>query len=81
MYDRTTGSLWTQFDGRPLSFRRTFDGFVDDATGSVWGILGTAVDGPLAGERLMPVIHDDTFLFSWTTFQVEAVLVEPAREG
>ena len=37
-------------------------------TGSRWNVLGQAVDGPLAGARLAPVEHLDTFWFAWAAF-------------
>ncbi len=42
---------------------------VDDETGSRWDILGRAVDGPLAGTRLSPVVHADHFWFAWAAFK------------
>ncbi len=55
-------------DGQTLTFRRTDAGFVDDQTASTWTIFGIAEDGPLAGTRLEPVVHLDTFWFAWGTF-------------
>ncbi len=65
-------------DGTPLTFRAVEDGFVDDQTGSRWNILGTAVEGPLAGERLVAVPHTDAFWFAWATYQPGTVLIDPA---
>jgi hypothetical protein len=42
---------------------------VDDETHSRWDILGRAVDGPLAGIRLSPVVHADHFWFAWAAFK------------
>ncbi len=62
-------------DGRELSFQRNDDGFVDDQTGSRWNVLGHAVDGPLAGAALEPVVHVDTFWFAWGAFQPDTRIV------
>ena len=60
-----TGAFDPALDGRQLSFTRDGDTFVDTPTGSTWNVLGEAVDGPLAGSRLQPVEHVDTFWFAW----------------
>ena len=64
-------------DGTDLSFRADGDTFVDDETGSTWNIQGTAVDGPLAGEQLEPVVHTDTFWFAWATYRPGTTIVSP----
>ena len=59
-------------DGEVLSFARLPDAassagpaaFTDDQTGSIWSVLGRALDGPLAGTQLQPVEHIDTFWFA-----------------
>jgi hypothetical protein len=52
-----------------LSFSPHGDGtFTDQETGTVWDILGTALEGPLKGEQLVPVPHHDTFWFAWAAF-------------
>jgi len=56
-------------DGRPLTWRRDDDGFVDHQTGSRWDLDGTATAGPLTGARLAPALHLDTFWFAWVAFQ------------
>lgn len=66
-----TGVFSPVVDGDLLTFTRDGDVFVDDATGSMWNILGQAVAGPLAGERLEPVVHGDHFWFSWAAFRPE----------
>ncbi len=62
-------------DGRALSFQRTDDGFVDDQTGTRWNVLGQAVEGPLAGQALEPIVHVDTFWFAWGSFLPETRIV------
>ncbi|MDX2381459.1 MAG: DUF3179 domain-containing protein [Acidimicrobiia bacterium] len=65
-------------DGVETSFSPIGDGtFEDEATGSTWTILGAAVAGPAAGSRLEAVPHVDTFWFSWSTFYVDGVIVQP----
>lgn len=54
---------------QPLTFRPAGDGFVDDETGSTWAVTGEATAGPLAGARLAPVRHHDTFAFAWFAFR------------
>ena len=42
---------------------------VDEGTGSVWNILGEAVQGPLTGKVLTPIVHANHFWFSWAAFK------------
>jgi len=60
-----------ELDGEPLTF--VFDGerIVDEQTGSIWDLLGRAVDGPLAGGYLEPVVSINTFWFAWGAFHPE----------
>lgn len=53
------------------------DTFIDRQTGSTWDILGRAVTGPLAGQRLQPVSHLDTFWFAWAAFHPDTRLIMP----
>lgn len=66
-----TGSFYT--DRR---FSENVDGFVDDATSSTWDVLGTALSGPEADERLEPIAHVDTFWFAWSTYHPETELID-----
>ncbi|MDQ3455333.1 MAG: DUF3179 domain-containing protein [Actinomycetota bacterium] len=63
-----TGAFDPVVNGGRLQFTRDGDHFVDAETGSRWNVLGHAVDGPLAGTRLEPVEHLDTFWFAWAAF-------------
>ena len=54
-----------KLDGQALTFWSDGDNFVDNETGSVWNILGQATEGPLAGEKLTPIVHANHFWFSW----------------
>ena len=64
-------------DGRSLTFAAEGEGFVDLETGSPWDILGTALDGGLAGERLTPVVAINHFWFSWVAFKPETRVYQP----
>lgn len=55
-------------ESQSLTFEPTDDTFVDAETGSEWNILGEAINGPLAGEKLKPVAHLDTFWFAWLSY-------------
>jgi hypothetical protein len=55
-------------DGERLTFSAVGDGFVDDQTGSIWSITGSATDGPLTGDQLVRIPHLDTFWFAWSTY-------------
>jgi hypothetical protein len=64
-------------DGSALTFTADDNGFVDDETGTRWDVLGRAVEGPLAGNRLERVTHLDTFWFAWSTYRPDTVILEP----
>src|SRR5262249_11641481 len=55
-------------DRRSLTFAATADGFRDRETESTWTLLGRAIKGPLAGQRLTAVPHVDAFWFAWAAF-------------
>jgi len=61
---------------RRLTFSTEGPDFVDEETGTVWSIAGTAVSGPLEGSRLQRVEHLDTFWFAWATYRPETTFVE-----
>jgi hypothetical protein len=48
--------------------------FTDAETGSVWTLLGRAVDGPLSGEQLQTVQHRNDFWFAWASFFPDALV-------
>ena len=48
--------------------------FVDTVTGSTFDLRGRALDGPLAGEQLTAIPHDDTFWFVWVAFRPDTVV-------
>jgi hypothetical protein len=61
-------------DGKALTFEPAGEGFRDRETGSRWSLLGRAVEGPLAGERLQAIPHMDAFWFAWAAFYPAATL-------
>jgi hypothetical protein len=69
-----TGVFNPNLDGQQLTFQREGDGIVDDQTGSEWNILGQAVDGPLSGQRLEPIVHADHFWFAWAAFEPDTLI-------
>ncbi len=65
-------------DGEPLEFTPAGDGrFTDDRTGSTWNVLGQAVEGELAGNRLEPVAHTNEFWFAWAAFHPNGEVFGP----
>ena len=72
VYDRQVGD-------QLLTFSPNEDGSFSDAeTGSTWDILGEAVTGPLAGEKLTPILHFDHFWFAWAAFFPATELYSPS---
>lgn len=63
-------------NGQKLTFSKTDGGIVDAETGSTWNILGQAIDGPLVGETLTPVVHGDHFWFSWAAFKPDTIIYQ-----
>ncbi|MCA9922893.1 MAG: DUF3179 domain-containing protein [Anaerolineales bacterium] len=72
-----TGVFDPNLDGQKLTFTAVDDGFVDAETGSSWNILGQAIDGPLAGQQLIPIVHADHFWFSWAAFKPDTIIYQP----
>ncbi len=63
--------------GRVLTFRLAGDRITDVQTGSAWTVLGAATAGPLAGQRLTPVVHGQHFWFSWAVFKPRTRVYTP----
>ena len=76
-----SGVFETTVDGQKLTFRSDDGRFVDNETDSVWNILGEAVEGPLAGERLQAVVHGDHFWFAWGAFEPDTKIYAGADAG
>lgn len=72
----STGVFDPHLDGQRLTFTKADERFVDEQTGSTWNVLGQAVDGPLAGKSLMPVIHANHFWFSWAAFKPDTIVYD-----
>ena len=64
-------------EGRKLTFRAEADQFVDEETGSTWTLLGEAKSGQLAGKRLAPVAHQNSFWFAWVAFRPQTAVYKP----
>jgi len=73
-----TGVFDPVLDDRKLTFRPEGASIVDNETGSVWNILGQAVDGPLTGQALTPIIHADHFWFAWGAFKPDTKVYQGA---
>ena len=65
-YERTAGDQVLTFDPQGE------DRFVDRETESVWDLFGNAVQGPLAGAQLTPVVHTNELWFAWAAFNSDA---------
>jgi hypothetical protein len=63
-----TGVFSSVIGGRALTFEPRPDGFRDRETGSAWTVLGHAVRGRMAGQRLAPIPQVDAFWFAWAAF-------------
>jgi hypothetical protein len=72
-----TGVFDPTVDGQQLTFRPIAGGFEDAETSSTWTILGQAMDGPLAGSQLTPIVHADHFWFSWAAFKPDTIIYQP----
>jgi hypothetical protein len=69
-----TGVFDPNLNGQKLTFIKDGDVIMDEQSGSTWNIVGQAVDGPLAGEQLSPIVHGDHFWFSWAAFRPDTII-------
>jgi hypothetical protein len=68
LYDR-------EIDGQVLTFSANDAGqIVDDQTGSVWNVFGTALEGEYAGSQLRQRLAFPHFWFAWAAFQPETTI-------
>ena len=74
-----TGVFDAHLDGQNLSFHSDGDDLVDNETGSVWNILGRAIQGPLTGKELTPVVHANHFWFAWGAFKPDTRIYQGAN--
>ncbi len=70
----STGVFSREIDGEVLTFSATEQGFEDVETGTTWNLLGEAIDGPLAGEKLERIVSAEHFWFAWSTFKPDTDL-------
>ncbi len=50
---------------------------LDRETGSTWSVTGRALDGPLAGSQMEPVVHGNHFWFAWAAFSPQTRIWVP----
>ncbi|MBT98822.1 MAG: hypothetical protein CL902_09375 [Dehalococcoidia bacterium] len=74
----STGVFDGHLDGQKLTFNLKDGNFVDDQTGTVWNILSEAVEGPMVGKSLTPIVHGNHFWFAWGTFNPETLIYSGA---
>lgn len=63
-------------DGKTHTFEIDGDKIMDKETGSAWNILGEAVQGPLAGKKLTPVAHTNSFWFAVAAFKPDTKIYQ-----
>ncbi len=76
---RDVGATWVferTVDGQALTFRADGDRFIDNETQSVWSILGQAVEGPLSGQQLEPIVHTNVFWFAIAAFRPDTLIYQ-----
>lgn len=74
--DGSTGAFFRIANGKTLTFYYDGSEIKDRETGSTWNIAGKAVSGPMAGEKLEPLIFGDYFAFAWLVFWPETEIFE-----
>lgn len=66
-----------EVDSKELSFESRDGKIFDRETGSRWDLLGRAVNGPLTGKALEPVVHGTHFWFAWAAFNPQTRIFSP----
>jgi Protein of unknown function (DUF3179) len=61
----SAGVFSPMVDGRALHFELGGGQISDQETGTQWDLSGRATSGPLAGTRLTPLRHLDTYWYAW----------------
>ena len=63
-------------NNQTLTFSQSFEdgAFVDNETGSIWNIFGTAISGPLEGAQLPNISAHESFWFAWAAFHPETAI-------
>lgn len=64
----STGVFDANLEGQKLTFSLRDGNFIDDQTGTVWGILGEGLEGDMAGKSLTPTVHGNHFWLAWGAF-------------
>jgi hypothetical protein len=70
----STGVFSPVLDGENFSFRRDGETIKDLQTESTWNVFGQAIDGPMTGKRLAPIVHGDHFWFAWAAFKPDTIV-------
>lgn len=65
------GLFERNLNGQLLSFSYNGTAIVDDQTGSIWNVFGTATSGELAGSQLEQINAFPHFWFAWAAFHPE----------
>ena len=76
----STGVFSPIVDGQQLTFTRGSGedaAITDEQTGSTWTVTGRAIDGPLEGTALEPMVHGDHFWLAWAAFAPETRIWTP----
>ena len=71
-----TGVFDANLDGQKLTFRREGDRSWMRKPAAPGTCLGQAIDGPLAGESLTPIVHGDHFWFAWAAFKPDTIIYQ-----
>ncbi len=72
-----TAAFIAELDGDPVELAPggTQSTFVDTRSGSTFDLRGRALDGPLEGQQLEAIPHDDSFWFVWVAFRPDTDVV------
>lgn len=79
-YGREVGSsavYLREVADQALTFEHVEGAFQDVETGSRWNLFGEAINGPLEGQALTPVLYGEYFWFAWSAFQPETRVWSP----
>jgi len=77
----SSGVFNPHVDDQRLTFRPDGDKFLDNETGSEWNILGEAIQGPLTGKKLTPILHGDHFWFAFGAFRPDTIIYQGSGQG
>lgn len=69
-------AFYRQVDDKTLTFRKEAGKFRDHQTQSTWDITGKAIEGPLKGKKLRPILHSNHFAFAWFAFHPDSEIYE-----